>query len=99
MDAHPRHAGGLVFGTDAGRSFMSLFFWQWRAEMRKLVARKRTYLGFGAFVLLEIVLYVVLHLDKVESWFRHMIQHQGEVFERYFSALTLGYLVLRLAVF
>lgn len=78
---------------------MSLFFTQWRAEMRKLLARKRTFLGFGAFVLLEIVLYIVFHLDKVETWFRRMIQHQGEAFESYFSALTLGYLVLRLSVF
>lgn len=78
---------------------MSLFFTQWRAEMRKMVARKRTFLGFGAFVVLEIVLYLVFHLDRVETWFRRMIQHQGEAFESYFSALTLGYLVLRLSVF
>src|SRR5438128_435337 len=67
--------------------------------MRKMLARKRTFLGFGAFVLLEVVLYIVFHLDKVENWFRFMIQHQGEAFESYFSALTLGYFVLRLSVF
>ncbi len=78
---------------------MTLFLTQWRAEMRKMIARKRTFLGFGAFVLLEVVLYIVFHLDKVETWFRRMIQHQGEVFESYFSALTLAYLVLRLSVF
>lgn len=78
---------------------MKLFLIQWRAELRKMIARKRTFLGFGAFVLLEIVLYIVFHLDKVETWFRRMIQHQGEVFESYFSALTLAYLVLRLSVF
>jgi len=78
---------------------MKLFLIQWRAEMRKMIARKRTYLGFGAFVLLEIVLYIVFHLDKVETWFRRMIQHQGEAFESYFSSLTLAYLVLRLSVF
>ena len=74
---------------------MKLFFWQWRAELWKLLARKRTFLGFGAFVVLEIVLLVVFHLDKVENVFRKMIQHQGEAFESYFSALTLGYLMLR----
>lgn len=78
---------------------MKLFFWQWRAELWKLLARKRTFLGFGAFVVLEIVLLVVFHLDKVENVFRKMIQHQGEAFESYFSALTLGYLMLRLSVF
>lgn len=73
---------------------MRLFLMQWRAEMRKMLARKRTYLGFGAFVLLEVVIFSVLHLDKVENGFRKMIQHQGESFEKYFSALTLGFIVL-----
>ena len=67
--------------------------------MWKLLARKRTYLGFGAFLLLELVLYIVFHLEKVENWFRHMIQHQGETFESYFSGLTLAYFVLRLSTF
>lgn len=78
---------------------MSLFFIQWGAEMRKMLARKRTFLGFGAFLLLELVLFIVFHLDKVENVFRRMISRQGEVFESYFSGLTLAYMVLRLAVF
>lgn len=78
---------------------MILFLTQWRAELRKMLARKRTFLGFGAFLLLELVLLVVFHLDKVENVFRRMIQHQGEAFDSYFSALTLAYMVLRLAVF
>ena len=45
---------------------MKLFLTQWRAEMRKLIARKRTFLGFGAFVLLEVVIFAVLHLDNEE---------------------------------
>ncbi len=73
---------------------MMLFLTQWRAELRKMMARKRTFLGFGAFVLLEIVIFWVLHLDKVENSFRRMIQRQGESFDSYFSALTLGVIVL-----
>ena len=75
---------------------MNLFFWQLQAEIRKMLARKRTYLGFGAFILLEVVIFAMLHLDKVENGFRKMIQHQGESFEKYFSALTLGFIVLML---
>jgi ABC-2 type transport system permease protein len=78
---------------------MKLFLWQWRAELVKMLARKRTFLGFGSFLLLELVLFIVFHLDKVENFFRMMIQHQGEAFESYFSCLTMGYLVLRLSVF
>ena len=78
---------------------MKLFFWQWTAEMKKMLARKRTFLGFGAFILLEILLYIFFHLEKVEKGFRAMIQHQGEAFESYFSALTLAYMVLGLSIF
>lgn len=78
---------------------MKLFLWQWQAELRKMLARKRTFLGFGAFILLEIVLFIVFQLDGVERFFERMISRQGEAFDSYFSALTLAYLVLRMAVF
>jgi ABC-2 type transport system permease protein len=78
---------------------MSLFFWQWRSELWKMLARKRTFLGFGAFLLLEFVLLVVFQLDKVEDFYRKLISRQGEAFDDYFSALTLGFMVLAAAVF
>lgn len=77
---------------------MSLFFTQFRAELYKMLARKRTFLGFGAFLVLEIVIFWVLHIDGVENGFRRMIQRQGESFETYFSALTLGFVVLMLSL-
>jgi ABC-2 type transport system permease protein len=77
---------------------MKLFFVQWRSELHKLLARKRTFLGFGAFVLLEIVMYILVTVEG-QGWFRRVIQNEGEVFEKYFSGLTLGYLVLRLSIF
>jgi ABC-2 type transport system permease protein len=77
---------------------VKLLFSQWRAELQKLLLRKRTYLGFGAFVLLELVIYILVTVQG-QGWFRRMIQNEGEVFEKYFSGLTLGYIVLRLSVF
>ena len=77
---------------------MSLFFRQWSAEMWKLFARKRTYLGFGAFVLLEIVVFVLFHLKGGENWMRMMIQRNGEMFDRYNSGLTLAFILLVIAV-
>lgn len=72
---------------------------QWQAEWQKMFARKRTFMGFGAFLLLEIVLFIVFQLDGPEKIFRRMMTRQGEAFESYFSGLTLAYLVLRFAVF
>lgn len=77
---------------------MRLFFIQWLAELHKMIARKRTFLGFGAFLVFEFVIYLVLHLDGVENGFRRMIQRQGESFDSYFSALTLGFIVLILSL-
>ena len=77
---------------------MNLFLIQFSAELRKMTARKRTFLGFGAFLVLEIVIFWVLHIDGVENGFRRMIQRQGESFEHYFSALTLGFIVLMLSL-
>lgn len=73
---------------------MRLLFLQIWAELRKMVARKRTFLGFGAFLVLEAVIYWVLHREGVENFFSRMIAKQGESFNHYYSALTLGFIVL-----
>jgi ABC-2 type transport system permease protein len=78
---------------------MTLFFQQWQGELLKLFARRRTYIGFGAFLLLEIVLLFVLRLQGVENVIERLISRQGQAFEHYFSAITLGYMVMRLSVF
>jgi ABC-2 type transport system permease protein len=78
---------------------MNLFLAQWRSEMWKLLARKRTYLGFGAFLLLEILIYILLSQDFGHRWLRNLIQRSGESFESYFSGITIGYIILRLSTF
>ena len=78
---------------------MSLFFFQLRNELKKLFARKRTYLGFGAFLLLEIVILFMLNRPKPREGFRHMIEQSGYGFEHYFSGLTLGFQMLTWTTF
>ncbi|SKA96960.1 ABC-2 type transport system permease protein [Prosthecobacter debontii] len=77
---------------------MILFFRQWQSELLKLFARRRTYIGFGAFLLLEIVLLIVFRLQGVERIFERMISRQGQSFEHYFSALTLAQVILGFSV-
>jgi ABC-2 type transport system permease protein len=77
---------------------MILFFRQWQGELLKLFARRRTYIGFGAFVLLEIVILIVFRLKGVERIFERMISRQGQVFEQYYSALTLAQIILGFSV-
>lgn len=77
---------------------MILFFRQWQGELLKLFARRRTFIGFGAFLLLEIVLLIVFRLQGVERIFQRMISRQGQSFEYYYSALTLAQVIIGFSV-
>ena len=56
---------------------MSLFFRQLRGELWKLFARKRTYIGFGAFLALEIVILIIFQLPKVQGSWKRLIERAG----------------------
>jgi ABC-2 type transport system permease protein len=73
---------------------MMLLLSQWRAEWLKLLGRKRTYIGFGAFIALELVILIVFQRQGPEGFYRRLIARQGGLFENYFSGLTLGFIVL-----
>ena len=77
---------------------MTLILSQWRAEWLKLLGRKRTYIGFGAFILLEAVILMVFQFEAPEKFYRLLIVQQGGAFEEYFSALTLGFIVQAISV-
>ena len=78
---------------------MNLFLIQMRNELRKLFARKRTYLGFAAFVAVEILLLQLLNLPKPKAGFRKLIEQNGYGFDQYFSGATLGLLMLMWTTF
>jgi ABC-2 type transport system permease protein len=77
---------------------MSALIMQFRAELWKLFARKRTYMGFVAFLGLEALLLGLSYLRGVEGFWRSVITRQGEAFEYYFSALTIGRFVVGITV-
>lgn len=78
---------------------MSLFFAQFRGELVKLFARKRTYIGFGAFVGVEALILFMLNLDKVRKAISRVIEEAGYPAEAYLSGLTLAFMVLLWSVF
>jgi ABC-2 type transport system permease protein len=78
---------------------MSLLFFQLKNELLKLFARKRTYIGFGAFLLVELMVLFMLNLPKPKASFRRLIEQNGYGFEQYFSGLTLGFLMLMWTTF
>lgn len=78
---------------------MTLFFQQWYGELMKLFARRRTYIGFGVFTALQVVILVMLKTLGFERWMTRFIAPQTDSFEYYISALTLAFIVVKLSVF
>jgi ABC-2 type transport system permease protein len=78
---------------------VNLFLRQFYSELLKLFARKRTYLGFAAFLAVETLILLLLQLPKSQRMFtRSMVQH-GLDFSHYFSGLTLAYVMMTNTVF
>jgi len=73
---------------------MRLFMHQLGGELRKLFARKRTFIGFGAFLTFEIVVLFLLRLEKVQATVRRVIENAGYDASVYLSGLTLGFLIV-----
>lgn len=78
---------------------MGLFFLQFRHELVKLFARRRTYIGFGAFLFMETAVVIGLNRPRPQAAFRKMIEGNGFGFEHYFSGLTLGLQMVMWTVF
>lgn len=78
---------------------MSLFFGQLRGELRKLFARKRTYIGYGVFLVVEVIILVVFRLEKSQKAMRELMGQNGLAFENYYSSLTVTYMVMGLSMF
>lgn len=78
---------------------MSLFWLQLGGELRKLFARKRTYIGFGAFLAVEIAVLMLFQLPKVQGAWKRLIENAGYGFGEYFSGLTLAFLILTSTIF
>jgi len=73
---------------------MPLFLTQLRFELLKMFARKRTYIGFGAFLLMEVLMLYLCNLSKPKAHLRHLIEQNGYGFDDYFSGVTLAMLIL-----
>src|SRR5438477_4925546 len=77
---------------------MSLFLLQLRGELWKLFARKRTYLGFGFFLGLELLVMVLCEIPFGQRNLRRAIERLGGAFDQYFSGLTLAMIMVPMTV-
>lgn len=77
---------------------MRLFLRQFSAELLKMFARKRTWIGFGAFIVLEILVLVLSRTPMAQRVLRHQIETNGFLFEDYSRGLTLAFNMMALTV-
>jgi len=73
---------------------MRLFFQQLYWELFRLFARRRTYIGFGVFLSVEILFYFLWTREKSEANMATFISRIAGGFDEYFSALTLAFLIV-----
>jgi len=78
---------------------VSLFLRQLGGELRKLFARKRTFIGFGAFLVFEFAVFFLIRLEPVQRGITRMIDKSGYDPALYLSGLTFGLLIVVATVF
>jgi ABC-2 type transport system permease protein len=78
---------------------MKLLLRQFRLELVKLFARKRTHIGFAAFLSAEVLILSLLQLPKAQRAFSKLLEANGFLFEHYFSGLTLAFLMMTNTIF
>ncbi|MEX1119168.1 MAG: ABC transporter permease [Terrimicrobiaceae bacterium] len=76
-----------------------MFLRQLGGELRKLFARKRTYIGFAAFLGVEMVVLGLLRLPRVQRGLERLLEGAGYTASDYLSGLTLGLMIMLSTVF
>ena len=73
---------------------MRLFLLQLSGELKKLFSRRRTYIGYLAFMFLEIVLLLVFHTEPAREEMNRLLSLNGLPFDQFYSSLTVTYWVM-----
>jgi ABC-2 type transport system permease protein len=76
-------------------------------ELAKMFGRRRTHIGFGVFVLLEMIFALLFKREKSVEWVHGMMERRASKLgplrftvdlDYYYSALTMGHMILAVAV-
>lgn len=76
-----------------------LFLEQLRGELRKLFARPRTWMGYGAFFLMEALILFVYKLPRSQRHMRELVERNGLEFGTYYSSLTITFTIMLVSMF
>jgi ABC-2 type transport system permease protein len=71
-----------------------MFFAQLKNELWKLFGKKRTYIGFGAFVLAQSAMLFIFKYTNWQKHFEGMLANNGYLASEYISALTVALIMV-----
>jgi ABC-2 type transport system permease protein len=71
-----------------------MFFRHLKNELWKLFGKKRTYIGFGAFVIAQNAILLLFHFSRWQRGFESLLAGNGYLAREYISALTVAVLLL-----
>ncbi len=70
-----------------------MFLRHLQGELWKLFAKKRTYIGFGAFLVVQNLVLVLFRFTRASGQMQRVLEGNGHAVEEYLSALTLAVIV------
>jgi ABC-2 type transport system permease protein len=73
---------------------MISFITQLIGELQKLFARPRTWIGYGAFFAMEVLILGVYKLEGSQKAMRTMVERNGLDFSTYYSSLTITFTIM-----
>jgi len=71
-----------------------MFLAQLKNELWKLFGKKRTYIGFGAFVLVQAAMLLMFKYTRWQGQFERLLEGNGYLASEYISALTVALVML-----
>jgi ABC-2 type transport system permease protein len=71
-----------------------MFYLHLRNELWKLFGKKRTYIGFGAFILAQNAMLLLFHFTRWQRQVERVLAGNGYLAEEYISALTVALVML-----
>jgi len=77
-------------GVSLGRGFVR----QLGFELWKMFARRRTYIGFGAFMVMQVAVLAAFQLPKAQQAAARPLERLGYTFADYYQGLTLAVLII-----
>jgi len=81
-------------GSSPDFPFVIMFYRHLRSELWKLFGKKRTYIGFGAFVLAQNAMLLAFRFTHWRNDVQRLLAGNGYLAEEYLSALTVALIML-----